>query len=202
MDRPPNPSARRFRRDELIVGRLQSHGPVPYDFREEEAESYYLKLLTNRGEKTLWGKDLARAIAQSVTHVRTGDMVGARRTALETFAFGDRTVRRYRWVVERTQFFADRAREARRVRERQEEIRAALEKRPELKSGFLSMRAAEDFAQRRIRDPQERETFLRNVQNVLDGSILKHAPLPDVRLKDPPKKPESARGPSDRSRTR
>lgn len=196
MKAPNNNSQKRFRRDELMVGRLHSHGPAPYDFREEEAASYYMKVLTNRGERIVWGKDLARAIAQSTTHVKTGDVIGAKRTGVDTFAFGDRTVRRYRWVVERTQFFADRARDARRLRDRHEEIRAALEKRPELKSGFLSMRAAEDFAERRIRDPKERDAFLRNVQSVLDGSILNHTPLPDVRLKDRAKKSEQQRAPA------
>jgi hypothetical protein len=202
MSEPTNNSRQRFRRDELIVGRLHSHGPAPYDFRDEEAASYYMKVLTNRGEKILWGKDLVRAIAQSATHVKVGDMIGARRTGAETFAFGDRTVRRYRWVVEHAQFFADRARDARRLRERHEDTRAALEKRPELKSGFLSMRAAHEFAERQIPNPQDRKRFLEGVQSAINGSILKGMPLPNVRLRENSTKIPTLAKRADRDRSR
>ena len=50
------------RSEALIIGRLQAHGRAQYQFRAGEDVSYYLKVLTNRGERTLWGKDLERPV--------------------------------------------------------------------------------------------------------------------------------------------
>src|SRR5271165_6561723 len=71
-------------RDEpLIVGRLQAHGSAPYQYRTGENPSYYLKVMTDRGERTLWGQDLKRAIEQATTRPAIGDLVGARRVSRE-----------------------------------------------------------------------------------------------------------------------
>ena len=51
----------------LLVGRLTEHGPANYQFRSDENASYYMKLLTSRGAKTLWGKDLERALNSGET---------------------------------------------------------------------------------------------------------------------------------------
>lgn len=192
-------------RRELTVGRLEGHGPAPYKFNRDEGPSYYLKVLTNRGRRILWGKDLARAMTESATQPKIGDLVGVQQAGVETFVFGDRVVRRNRWVVERIQFFADRARLARRVRDDHNDARAAVGARPELKSSFLSIRAAEDYAARRIADPQDRERFLEGIRSVINGSIVNKMPLPDVRMKvrptsaDPSRTPEP---PPNRTRTR
>jgi hypothetical protein len=38
----------------LVIGRLTEHGRANYQFRTDENASYYVKLLTSRGAKTLW----------------------------------------------------------------------------------------------------------------------------------------------------
>ena len=55
--------------------------------------------------------------------------------------------------------------------------------RPELRSGFLSMRAAQEYAERRIVNPEDRKLFLDAIRSVVEGSIVKKIPLPDVRLR-------------------
>ena len=55
---------------------------------------------------------------------------------------------------------------------------------PELKSTFLSIRAAEAFADQRITDPKDRQRFLELVRGAMAGSIQKGAPLPSVKLRD------------------
>lgn len=194
-------SKSRSRRGDLIVGRLTDHGAAPYQFDANQAQSYFLKVLTNRGEKVLWGALLRDALEKSTTQPKIDDQIGIQRTGVETFAFGDRVVRRNTWVVESVKFFAERARLARRVRDDHNEIREAVRARPELKSSFLSIRAAEDYAARRIADPQDRERFLEGIRSVIEGSIVRKMPLPDVRLRDrpktenpvPPSKPPSGR---------
>ena len=128
-----------MRRDgQLVVGRLQEHGRARYPFGSGDDLSYYLKVLTDRGARTLWGKDIERAILQSVTGPRTGDLIGARRIDWEpvtvagrrqrakggTASAGGLQTHRNHWVVEKIKFFAERALLARRVRDVQK-MRAA-----------------------------------------------------------------------------
>ena len=188
----------RTRGGQLLVGRLTEHGRAPYQFRSGEDLSYYVKLLTSRGERTLWGKDLERAVSASETRPKVGDLVGARRvgrravtiTARQRDPEG-RVVRqeehhahRTRWVVEKVQFFAERVRLARQVRDEQADARESVRAHPELKSTFLSLRAAEAFAAQRIADPNDRARFLDLVRSAMAGSIRKGEPLPSVRLRD------------------
>lgn len=188
------------------MGRLTEHGRAPYQFRNGEDLSYYLKLLTSRGERTLWGKDLERAVSGSETRPKVGDLVGARRvgrravtiTARQRDAEGrvvqqeEHHAHRTRWVVEKVQFFAERARLARQVRDEQADVRESVRAHPELKSTFLSLRAAEAFATQRIADPNDRARFLDLVRTAMAGSIRKGEPLPSVRLRDQRARVEAA----------
>lgn len=45
-----------------IVGRLLDHGRANYKNDPDEKESYYVKLQTPGGERTIWGKDLERSM--------------------------------------------------------------------------------------------------------------------------------------------
>jgi putative DNA primase/helicase len=181
-----------------VVGRLQDHGRAPYQFRPQETLSYFVKVLTNRGERILWGKDLEQALARSMTQPKVGDLIGAQRIAREAVTVTDRQrdadgrvvsqtehyVHRNRWRVEKVKFFADLARLARKVRDEHTDVREAVRAHPELKSTFLTVRAAEEFAARRIADPQDRERFLELVRGAMAGSIRKGDPLPVVRLRE------------------
>ena len=194
----------------LVVGRLTEHGVANYQFRLDENPSYYVKVLTSRGLKVLWGKDLERALVAGQTRPKAGDLIGARRVGREAVTITARRrdpsgrvvaeeaqhAHRTRWVLEKVQFFAERARLARRVRDEQIDVRKEVRANPELKSTFLSVRAAEEFAARRIVDPKDRERFMTLVREAVAGSIQKGEPLPAVRLRDrtpaaaPPKTPE------------
>ena len=206
----------RTRGGQLLVGRLTEHGRAPYQFRSGDDLSYYVKLLTSRGERTLWGKDLERAISASETRAKVGDLVGARRvgrravtiTARQRDAEG-RVVRqeehhahRTRWVVEKVQFFAERARLARQVRDEQADARESVRAHPELKSTFLSLRAAEAFAAQRIADPNDRARFLDLVRSAMAGSIRKGEPLPSVRMRDQRTQTKAAKSPTVSTRNR
>ena len=191
-------SARPSRGDQLFIGRLTEHGRAHYQFRTSEDLSYYLKLLTSQGERILWGKDLERALNTGETKPKVGDLVGARRVARRAVTITTRKrdaegrvvrqdehhAHRTRWVVEKVKFFAERARLARQLREEQIDVRASVRAHPELKSTFLSIRAAEAFATQRIADPKDRERFLELVRGAMAGSIRKGAPLPAVKLRD------------------
>ena len=202
-------SARPSRDDQLFIGRLTEHGRAHYQFRTSEDLSYYLKLLTSQGERILWGKDLERALNTGETKPKVGDLVGARRVARRAVTIttrkrdaAGRIVRqdehhahRTRWVVEKVKFFAERARLARQLREEQIDVRESVRAHPELKSTFLSIRAAEAFANQRITNPRDRDRFLELLREAIAGSIRKGTPLPSIKLreshssdKDPPHK--------------
>jgi hypothetical protein len=185
-----------------VIGRLKDHGPANYQFRRDEDPSYYVRLLTSRGERTLWGKDLERALRDGETRPKPDDLIGARRigrdavtvTARQRDAEGrviaqeEHHAHRTRWVVEKVTFFAERARLARRLRDEQADLREAVRERPELRSTFLSVRAAEEFAARRIADPRDRERFLELVRGAIASSIHRGEPLPSVSLRASPER--------------
>jgi hypothetical protein len=181
--------------DRLIVGRLESHGPANYQFRADQSPSYFLKVVTNRGVEVLWGKDLARALAESRARPKIGSVIGVRRSGYETITLPERRddagrvtetqrqVRRNQWIVESPEFFTDRARLARRVRDAQQDARRAVKSHPELASTYLSLRGAREIAERRIADPKDRERFVALVRDAMAASIKEGAPLPAVRLR-------------------
>ena len=182
---------------QLLIGRLKDHGPANYQFRAKDDPSYYVKVLTSRGERILWGRDLERAITEGETHPKIGDLIGARRIAREAVTVTsrqrdsegrvitqeERHAHRTRWVVEKVTFFAERARMARRLRDEQADVRETVRAHPELKSTFLSVRAAEEFAAKRISNPEDRHRFLELVRGAMAGSIRKGEPLPSTSLR-------------------
>lgn len=186
------------RHSQLIVGRLQEHGRAPYQFRPDQDPSYYAKLVTTGGVRVLWGKDLERAIRDGETNPKAGDLVGARRTRREAVTVVDRRrdaqgnvvaqsehhAHRARWEVEKLQFFSERARRARLARDAHLDMRDAVRERPELRSTFLSLRAAEQLAAKRIGNPEDRERFLKMVREAMAASVQRGEPLPDVNLRE------------------
>jgi hypothetical protein len=202
---PPRVTRRRVD-DKLVIGRLTEHGRAKYQFRPHENDSYYVRVLSSRGLKTLWGKDLERALTAGETKPKVGELVGVRRASRETvtvtsqqrapdgtvLARESQIAHRTRWVVEKVQFFAERARLARKVRDSHTDVRESVRQNPELKSTFLSARAAEEFAAKRIADPKDRERFLTMIREAMATSIQKGEPLPDVRLKDPVRQADRA----------
>lgn len=185
------------RMGELVVGRLQAHGRAPYQFRADQDVSYFVTLVTTSGVKTLWGKDLARAIQAGATQPTLGDLVGARRTGRQAVTLIDRQrdargniqtqreqhAHRMQWEVEKLPFFAERVRQARLARDAHTETRDAVKQRPELRSTFLSLRAAEQLAAERISDPQDREKFLSMVREAMAASTERGTPMPDIPLR-------------------
>jgi putative DNA primase/helicase len=212
------PSSRRRLDAAIVVGRLQGHGSANYQFRGDQDVSYYVRLLTDRGQKVLWGKDLKRAIEASSTQPRVGDIVGAQRIGREVVTITNRRrdaegsvtsqsahhAHRTRWRVEKVKFFADRARLARQVRDEHADAREAVRAHPELKSTFLTVRAAEEFADRRIADPRDRERFLKLVRSAMANSAKRGELLPSVQMKEKPEKaaPQKSAKPRDDEPTR
>ena len=184
----------RCRRGEVITGRLQEHGKANYQFQPDGSPSYYLKLLTSRGPETLWGTDLQRAILRSESQPKIGAMVGVQRVGSDAVTIParqwerttdrQRTFYRARWRVEDVTYLA-RSRQAaeRAVKARLEDKRAMAE-RPELRSAFISLRVAQEYAERNIRDARDRELFVSRVKAVMAASVRNGKPVPEPRVVD------------------
>lgn len=153
-----------------ITGRLVRHGPARYEFQEEGSPSYFVELNTSTGPKRLWGVDLGRAMVESVSQPKVGDLIGAQRTGYQQVVAGGETLRRTIWRVERVTLLAQEIQKARSEREQLLQDRAERRARPELRSAYVSMRLAREYAEQRIRDPEDRARFLNRLQEVMAAS--------------------------------
>lgn len=192
FDRTPPAAPSRRRPGKIITGKLVAHGRANYQFEAGGSPSYYVKILSTRGPETLWGVDLERALKRSKTQPKIGTMIGARRVGSEIVTLGTsgagrgdaapRTARRAQWIVENITFFAEALQRSRRDREAQLADARTLRERPELRSAFISLRVAEKFAERSIRDPRDRALFIERVKAVMALSARQGASIPAPRL--------------------
>ena len=204
-------------RDVLITGRFLDHGKANYQHKPREPVSYFVTLETSRGERTLWGTDLERAIKESLSQPKVGEEVGLRVVGQDEVTVRPRlpgtdrpgdaelTTHRNRWVVETRSFFEARASAAELVRNPKVPARDAVSKHPELASTYLHLKAAEEMAAKRIRDPEDQRKFVSMLRGALADSVEKGEPLQPVRLKTSPdrEKAEPERTPDRQpSRTR
>ena len=206
-------SERPRRRDNLLTGTLVEHGRATYRRDPKEPMSYFVKIDTPRGDRTIWGVDLERAFRESLTRPEAGDEVGLRAIrqdavtvhAPERDAEGkvvaekDLAVHRNRWIVEKRAFFAERAQAARTLRDRSIDPKQAVKRHPELVGTYLQVRAAE-LAARRFRDAQDRERFVSQVRSALADGVARGEPLPPVRLRQRSAERTSARAHPARTR--
>jgi hypothetical protein len=184
----------RGRRGEVITGRLQEHGKANYQFQPDGSPSYYLKLLTSRGPETLWGTDLERAILRSESQPKIGAMVGVQRVGSDAVTIParqwertterQRTFYRARWRVEDVTYLAKSRQAAERAVKARLEDKRAMAERPELRSAFISLRVAQEYAERNIRDARDRELFVSRVKAVMAASVRNGKPVPEPRVVD------------------
>jgi putative DNA primase/helicase len=201
------------KRGGLLTGRLVDHGPAPYRHDPHERMSYFVKLETGRGDRTIWGVDLERAFRQSLTQPQVGDEVGLRAVLQESVKVHtqkrdeagelverDLATHRNRWILEKSPFFEAREDAARTVLDTSIDPKQAVKNHPDLVGTYLQVRAAE-LAAKQFRDPQDRERFVQQVRSALADAVARGEPLPAVRLRErsaerTPKAPEREAAPA------
>jgi len=178
---PPPREPVRSATDSLTVGVLVKHGRAPLEFDPRAAESYFVTVQTERGERTLWSRGLERAITESRTQPRPGDPVGVRENGIDPVSFimrernrkGDVVMERRldtprgHWIVERREFFDERATAAQLLRDPRTPRRQALRDHPELAGAYWALDSAQKVAAARIQIPENRERFLMLVRETL-----------------------------------
>jgi len=184
-------------REDKIVGKLVDHGRETYRFDPHEEISYFVTIDTPHGKRTIWGKDLGRAMEKSLTQPTVGDEIALKRTGEDAVTVKrrerneegqvlketDLATHRNRWVIEKRDFFESRESAAQLVRDPQIEPRQAVKSHPELAGTYLGLHAAK-IAARAIRDPQDQQRFVDLVRGSLADAVARGDPLQPVRLRE------------------
>ena len=205
--------ARRGRQGGLLTGKLVDHGRATYRHDPREPMSYFVKIETSRGDRTIWGVDLERAMKESLSRPQVGDQIGLRAVRQEAVkvraherdtdgkvvAEKDLDTHRNRWIVEKRSFFEARAEAARTLRDAAVEPKQAVNRHPELVGTYLQVHAAE-LAAKQFRDQEDRKRFVTQVRSALADAVARGEPLPPVRLRE--SAPERAAARSGRGRDR
>lgn len=182
---------------ERIAGRLVEYGRDTYRHDPQEEPSYFVRIETREGRREIWGKDLERAMTQSLTQPQVGDEVVLQKTGRDLVTvkrmdwddtgrlIGTRDVEthRNRWVIEKSDFLAERAQAAQVIRDSTINPRTAVREHPELAGTYLNLRAAE-LAAERLRDPEDRRRFVALLRTALADEIERGEPLQPVRLRE------------------
>jgi hypothetical protein len=179
-----------------LVGKLLDHGPDAYRHDPKAEPSYFVQLQTRDGRREIWGKDLERAVTQSLTQPKIGDEVVLRQLGRDAVtikrrerdgegSFKEREIEpfRNRWRIEKQEFFVQREAAAALIRNEGVTPQDAIRKNPELTGTYLSLRAAE-LAARSLRDPEDQERFVKQVRRVLAEDIQQGEPLVPVRMRE------------------
>ena len=183
--------------DRVHAGRLLDHGTANYQHDRHADLSYFVKIDTPDGERTLWGKDLERAIGQSLSRAKPGDEVVVRQLGAKPVtvirAVRDeegRIVERTqvqthlnRWSVERADFLKERAQVAQIVRDPSIDAKAGTAKRPELAGTYTELHAAKLIAQELFAHPADRERFITRVREAIADEIERGEPLSAPRIR-------------------
>jgi hypothetical protein len=183
--------------DRVHIGRLLDHGSAHYQNDPHADLSYFVKIETPEGERTLWGKDLERAIAQSLSRAKPGNEVVVRQLGAKPVTVTrpvrdsegriiDRTqvqTHLNRWSVERTDFLKERAEVAEIVRDPSVDAKTAAAKRPELAGTYTELHAASFIAQKLYTHPADRERFITRVREAIADEIERGEPLSAPRLR-------------------
>lgn len=183
-----------------VRGRLVDHGPARYQHDPANAASYFVKVETAEGERTLWGVDLERAIKQSLSRPKVGDAVGLRVVGRdpvtvkspavngrgEVIGVEEQGKHRNRWVIEQQAFLKERAAAAQVFADPKVDARDGARRHPELLGSYLQLQSAKALAAERIRDPQDQKRFVERIRQVLAQSMARGEPLAPVRLREAP----------------
>lgn len=190
-------AAPRERQRTLQVGRLVDHGAAPYLHDPRNDGSYFVRIETPSGERDIWGVDLQRALKESLTRPQIGDEIGLRALRQDAVKVSRREydddgrvigekelgARRNAWIVEKRDFFRERAQVSRMLRDPSVDRQAAVKQHPELLGTYLQLHAAE-LAAKTLHNPEDQRKFVASVRTALADAVARGEPLATVPLKE------------------
>jgi len=183
---PPRPA-----KDRLYVGQLIEHGRSTHEFHPRGLPSYYVKLKTENGVQTLWGKGLERAFSESKTKPKLDDIVGVRENNLDPVSIVTRKevdgvvvatrqldTPRPHWVVEKLEEFDRRKFAAEALRDPTISRREAITSHRELLGFYWVLDAAKKVAEAKIQNPEGQKRFLALMRESLALAVERGEPAP------------------------
>lgn len=180
-----------------VTGVLLSHGAAPYRFDASNGVSYQATVRTQMGERTLWGVDLERAIVESQSGVKIGDevtiesrgsaaiqlKVPRRDEAGAVIGHEEIATHRNSWTVETTQHLAERHKAAETFRREAPVEREAAHANPQLLNAMVGLWLSEQFADRYISEPADRERMVGQVKARLAQALERGESITAPQLK-------------------
>ena len=180
-----------------ISGALLESGRARYRQDPDGALSYYVRLSTWAGERTVWGTDLERALQEAHSKPQVGDDVVLRREGREpvSIRYADKrpdgtTVTREevkfrnRWSIETETWLTERAALVAALRNPGKSTERAP---PELANARLALRQAELMAEKQIPEERQRTGFVAAVREQLAQRLARGdaVPAPTLRSRSP-----------------
>lgn len=195
----PNRQNPRNRSSAPTVGLLLDHGAAPYQFDPQRGMSYYVRLKTEAGERTLWGNDLERALAESRSGARVGDTVVLHQRGVQPVtirvpdpeaqdgSIGEKKFVTHRlvWSVETTQYVEALNRKATMFRNPQVKQEDLLSEYPDLAGAVGVLKLGEQFAKRLTPHADDQARMVQAIRNRLADAIAQgqEINLPQQRLR-------------------
>jgi hypothetical protein len=168
-----------------ITGILVAAAAAPYKFDPEQRMSFYVMVRTEVGDRTIWGADLERALAESASQPRIGNQVvltqhgtnpvnvrvAARNEAGELIGEKKIVAQRARWSIETPDQVRDLQRQGRLLRTGEILAESSLDTYPGLASAAASLKLAEQYARRVTSDAPSQERLLQAIRQRMATAI-------------------------------
>lgn len=185
-----------------IRGLLMAAAAAPYQFDPVHRMSFYILLRTEVGDRTVWGADLERALAESTSQPRIGDPVvltqhathpvkvlaSTRNAAGKWVGEEGIVAQRARWSIETQDHLREMGVRARQVRAGQPLFDAAVDHPPELAAAAACLKLADRYAQRLTRDPSTQQRLVQLIRQRMADAMAqgRSIHLPARRLRPTP----------------
>ncbi|MGF6346730.1 LPD7 domain-containing protein [Variovorax sp. W2I14] len=187
----------RTTRGSTIQGMLVAAAAAPYQFDPAQRMSFYVRVRTETGDRTVWGSDLERALAQSASRPRIGDQVvltrrGARpvkvlvaqRNAQGELDGGKRIVtQRAVWRIDTPDYLRAMEERATRIRSGETVSPEIQRQNPQLAAAAAGLALAEQYAARVTSDRDAQQRLMQLIrERIADALTQGHSlHLPDRR---------------------
>lgn len=192
-----------------IVGVLVAAAAAPYRFDPEQRMSFYVMVRTEVGDRTVWGTDLERALAESASQPRigsaivlshqgttavdvrvpdrneAGDLVGEKKIAAQRARWSIETIDHMRSLQQTSDLF----------RSGQDMPPASLETQPNLAAATAGARLAQQYAQRVTADGPSQRRLVQAIRDRLAEALAQgrdiHLPVTSTADRQQPPRQQS-----------
>ncbi|SOE06342.1 hypothetical protein SAMN05518800_6985 [Variovorax sp. YR752] len=180
-----------------VRGMLVAAAAAPYQFDPVQRMSFYMTVRTETGDRTIWGSDLERALAESASQPRIGDQVvltqhGTRPVSVraavrnaEGELVGEKKIvaQRARWSVETPDHLHTLEHRAERVRTGELLSDATLGQHPDLVVAAAGLKLAEQYARRVTGDHASQQRLVQLIRERMADALAqgRSIHLPDRR---------------------